>query len=631
MAYFSPKQILSAQTFKKGTIATIQAIAQRNDLHIEFAGDTLKIMDHHITLPLIPHPCNEANIALIRGSADSVALRLRYHNPKLHITLRPSEKIARQIFDTMEQIRCELCATTMTGIAHNLQAALEQYYQRLRIDHITDYDHTWLPEIIRLFVRQKVSGFSPPPIAQAMVDQWQSWIAERVSHEYDWRHLISLAEDQVAYGHAIHHVLTLLGFEIDCPTVVDPHDETHHSQESQERHESHSPHTPEQYPRDEFKPSAQESQSSSDPQNDTDHGPYQEDQDGFVSLKDQLGKTQPIPMAFPSGHVDKEERHGTYRVFTKDFDEEVDASALCSPEELTHLRILLDTQLRPLQGMILKLANRLQRRLLAKQKRFWEFDRQEGILDCARLARIVTTPMTPLSFKVEHESLFRDTIITVLIDNSGSMHGRPISIAALSVDILTRTLERCGVKVEILGFTTRAWKGGQARQRWLAENKPPNPGRLNDLRHILYKHADVSWRHMRKNLGLMLHPDLLKENIDGEALQWAHRRLMNRPEQRRLLLIISDGAPVDDSTLSANSGPYLEQHLRQVIDEIEKRSSVELIAIGIGHDVTRYYRRAVSLFDIDQLASIIIGQLAELFEEKEGKYRRSKSTHPRSK
>ena len=315
----------------------------------------------------------------------------------------------------------------------------------------------------------------------------------------------------------------------------------------------------------------------------------------------------------PSRH--NEARGPDYKPFTTKFDEVIHAEDLCDSDELTRLRAYLDKQLAHLQGVVGRLANRLQRRLMAQQNRSWEFDLEEGTLDPARLPRVVMDPFQPLSFKQEQDTNFRDTVVTLLLDNSGSMRGRPITVAATCADILARTLERCGVKVEILGFTTRAWKGGQARESWLQSGKPANPGRLNDLRHIIYKSADAPWRRARKNLGLMMREGLLKENIDGEALDWAHKRLLGRPEQRRILMVISDGAPVDDSTLSVNPGNYLERHLRFIIEEIETRSPVELIAIGIGHDVTRYYRRAVTIVDAEELGGVMTEKLAELFEE----------------
>ncbi len=302
-----------------------------------------------------------------------------------------------------------------------------------------------------------------------------------------------------------------------------------------------------------------------------------------------------------------------YKVFTAQFDETVDAEDLCDSDELTRLRNFLDQQLQAMQGVVARLANKLQRLLMAKQNRTWDFDLEEGLLDTARLSRVVIDPMSPLSFKMERDMDFRDTVVTLLLDNSGSMRGRPIMVAAMCADILARTLERCAVKVEVLGFTTRAWKGGNARERWLNEGKPAQPGRLNDLRHIIYKAADVPGRRTRKNLGLMMREGLLKENIDGEALIWAHSRLIARPESRRILMVISDGAPVDDSTLSVNAGNYLDKHLRQVIGEIETKSNVELVAIGIGHDVTRYYRRAVTILDAEQLAGAMTDQLIDLF------------------
>ena len=326
------------------------------------------------------------------------------------------------------------------------------------------------------------------------------------------------------------------------------------------------------------------------------------------------GLRRPEPWRPNQSVLENPEAFG-YKVFTRAYDEIVGAEELCDADELERLRAFLDKQLQALHGAVARLANRLQRRLLAQQNRGWDFDLDEGMIDAARLARVIVDPMHPLTFKQERETEFRDTVVTLLLDNSGSMRGRPIMVAACSADILARTLERCGVKVEILGFTTRAWKGGHAREQWLNAGKPAFPGRLNDLRHIVYKSADAPWRRSRRNLGLMMREGLLKENIDGEALAWAHNRLLARPEQRRILMMISDGAPVDDSTLSVNSGSYLERHLRQVIEEIETRSPVELVAIGIGHDVTRYYRRAVTVTDAEELAGVMTDKLAELFDE----------------
>mgnify|MGYP000344890487 CR=1 FL=1 len=346
----------------------------------------------------------------------------------------------------------------------------------------------------------------------------------------------------------------------------------------------------------------------------TDDGDYSEsDGDGFMAGE---GDEEPAgPSQWDKPWMINDFTAGnTYKAYSTAHDEVVDAEALCEVDELERLRHQLDQQLAHLQGVVSRLANRLQRRLMAQQNRGWDFDLEEGILDAAKLARIVSTPSTSLSFKQEQDTDFRDTVVTLLIDNSGSMRGRPITIAALSADILARTLERCGVKVEILGFTTRQWKGGQSRERWVDSGKPPKPGRLNDLRHIIYKSADAPWRRARRNLGLMMREGLLKENIDGEALMWAHDRLLRRPEDRRILMVISDGAPVDDSTLSVNQAGYLEGHLRKVIDWIEKQSPVQLAAIGIGHDVTRYYKRSVTIMDVEQLGGTIIEQLADLFE-----------------
>ncbi|MGN6684983.1 MAG: cobaltochelatase CobT-related protein, partial [Devosia sp.] len=391
---------------------------------------------------------------------------------------------------------------------------------------------------------------------------------------------------------------------------------------------------PEQGQDDEKTPEQGEGESE-DAEADEDQAPGDSDETGETEGTDQdfqetdddqpgeAGDEAPLPP--PGANAKEFSNQFNYKIFTQKFDEIVKAAELCPPEELDQLRALLDKQLESLAGAVARLANKLQRRLMAQQSRSWEFDLEEGLLDTARLTRVVTDPLGALSFKHERDTDFRDTVVTLLIDNSGSMRGRPITIAAICGDILARTLERCGVKVEILGFTTRAWKGGKSREAWLEAGRPANPGRVNDIRHIIYKGADEPWRHARRNLGLMMREGLLKENIDGEALDWARKRLMARSENRRILMVISDGAPVDDSTQSVNAGHYLEAHLRQVIEDIETRTPIQLVAVGIGHDVTRYYRRAVTLLDAEELAGALTDELAALFdEEPPGEVRRSR-------
>ncbi|NUB22671.1 cobaltochelatase subunit CobT, partial [Azospirillum formosense] len=454
----------------------------------------------------------------------------------------------------------------------------------------------------------------PPPAAEHAVSLWRGWIEERLGK--DLHGLAGHMADQDAYARAVRKLLT----ELDMEVGNDPDEPQEPEEDERDSGENENEPNKGQTQGEDDTQSQAESMTSQETQ-ESDQGEQADEgtgEEGDTEMGQGEGAEEPAGPGQPwrpEASRRNEPDPNAYKPFTTQFDEVVDAAELCDPEELARLRHMLDQQLVHLQGVISKLANRLQRRLLAKQQRSWEFDLDDGILDAARLARIVVNPVLPLSFKKEKEMDFRDTVVSLLIDNSGSMRGRPISIAAMSADILARTLERCAVKVEVLGFTTRAWKGGQARENWIASGKPANPGRLNDLRHIIYKDADQPWRRARKNLGLMLREGILKENIDGEALMWAHNRLIGRPEQRRILMVISDGAPVDDSTLSVNAGNYLERHLRQVIEYIETRSPVELVAIGIGHDVTRYYRRAVTIVDAEQLGGTMMNKLAELFDE----------------
>src|SRR5436190_1087074 len=431
----------------------------------------------------------------------------------------------------------------------------------------------------------------------------------------DLDRLERLIENQARFGHAIHDLLDALDMGEDRSSEADDEEGAAGEQDKQKEQSGQEGEGEQSEDSD---ATADQAEMSGEEMTDS-TAEAAEALSAEMSDDSEMGDSEaPADPRRPRKHGANEPRGPDYRPFIAKFDEVLAADELCEPEELDRLRGYLDKQLSHLQGVVARLANRLQRRLMAQQNRAWEFDLEEGLLDPARLSRVIVDPLHPLSFKHEKETSFRDTVVTLLLDNSGSMRGRPITVAATCADILARTLERCGVKVEILGFTTRAWKGGQSREAWIAAGKPANPGRLNDLRHIIYKSADAPWRRARKNLGLMMREGLLKENIDGEALDWAHKRLLGRAEQRKILMMISDGAPVDDSTLSVNPGNYLERHLRWIIDEIENRSPVELIAIGIGHDVTRYYRRAVTIVDAEELGGAITEKLAELFSETHG-------------
>ncbi len=596
-----------AETFKRALAGTARAIAADPEMEVTFGAQLPGLSGKEAQLSEPSRAIDTREAAIIRGQADAAGLRLAEHDAKLHATLLPGGVQARTMFEEAEQARVEARGTrAMCGMAANLAAALEERY-RQALPGDAPPESVPLESALGLLIREKLTGTLPGPLT-AIADAWRPWIEERAARAIS--RLPDLLDDQQAFGRETRNIIRALdlGDELgEEPT------------EGEDSNESQSP------------DSSEDGQSEDGAESDGgDVGDMMESGgeagEGEAALEDFDGtgtpdgdsdmQMQEEDTARQSPQAGNNWLGGTsYRIYTARFDEVIGPEDLCSREELLRLRATLDKQLAQLHGVVARLANRLQRKLLAQQNRAWDFDLDEGILDAARLPRIIIDPMYPLSFKQEKEMDFRDTVVSLLIDNSGSMRGRPIMVAATCTDILARTLERCGVKVEILGFTTRAWKGGQAREAWLAAGKPAMPGRLNDLRHIIYKAADSPWRRTRVNLGLMMREGILKENIDGEALLWAHERLLARPEQRRILMIISDGAPVDDSTLSVNSGGYLEQHLREVIRGIETRSPVDLIAIGIGHDVTRYYRRAVTISDAEELGGAMTTQLSDLFSQ----------------
>jgi cobaltochelatase CobT len=548
-------------------------------------------------------------VAITRGIADSIALRLACHDPAVHRANAPKGKAARAVFDAVEQARVEaLGARRMTGVAGNLSAMLEDRYHRGNYHEVTDRADAPLEDAVALMVRERLTGAVPPASSRKIVDLWRDFVEDRAGK--DLARLTGAIEHQDRFAGAVRELLASLRMD-DSPGSEAGDDEQDGDREGGEEDSegaSDSAEGSEAASAEEIEAAADDGEAGEAEASDATAEQWADDDEMADARDAGEARRADAPFSNLPPAID-------YRVFTPRFDEEVKAEELCDIAELDRLRSYLDKQLAHLQSAVGRLANRLQRRLMAQQSRAWDFDLEEGLIDAARLSRVVVDPLHPLSFKAERDTEFRDTVVTLLLDNSGSMRGRPITVAANCADILARTLERCGVKVEILGFTTRAWKGGQSREAWLQAGKPPNPGRLNDLRHIVYKAADAPWRRARRNLGLMMREGLLKENIDGEALLWAHGRLAARPEQRKILMMISDGAPVDDSTLSVNPGNYLERHLRYVIEEIETRSPVELIAIGIGHDVTRYYRRAVTIVDAEELAGAMTEKLAELFDQ----------------
>ncbi|CAH1677748.1 Aerobic cobaltochelatase subunit CobT [Hyphomicrobiales bacterium] len=607
----SPKEA-PTEPLKQAVATTLRAIARQPELEVAFSADKPALTPGRARLSEPPRRMSPHDVALLRGQADAMALRLACHNDVTHRKLAPQGAAARAVFDAVEQARVEaIGARRMTGVGDNLTAVLEERFQRANLQGITDRDDAPIEDAIALMVRERLTGRAPPAAAQGIVDLWRDVIEAKAGKDLD--SLLGTIENQRSFARGIRDLLTHLDMaeDADSEGEQDESDDSQEEGDKQEQGEGESQEdaSAEQGDIELTDEASDEMEDGTSETAEAPQGEVPDDSDAFD--EDDADEAWRPP---PPRH--NEPRGPDYSVYTNQFDEVIAAEDLCDPEELARLRSYLDKQLDNLQGVVARLANRLQRRLLAQQSRSWEFDLEEGMLDPARLSRVVTDPFQPLSFKREKDTDFKDTVVSLLIDNSGSMRGRPITVAATCADVLARTLERCGVKVEILGFTTRAWKGGQSREVWLQNGKPVNPGRLNDLRHIIYKAADAPWRRVRRNLGLMMREGLLKENIDGEALDWAHKRLLGRPEQRRILMVISDGAPVDDSTLSVNPGNYLERHLRHVIAEIEERSPVELIAIGIGHDVTRYYRRAVTLVDAEELGGVMTEKLAELFEEK---------------
>ncbi len=605
--------------FKSAIGATVRAMTQEPQLEVNHgSGERAALHADRATLPGSVKRLSGDAITEMRGTADALALKRRYHNTRLHETRMPAEEMARDAYDALETARCEaIGARDMAGVSDNLAAAAEARCRKLGFTHAEQREDVPITEILRLLAAEALTGRPPPACAEKALALWRPLIEPKIAPEL--RQLSDNADNQGAYADVARRILSQLNLASERDSADQPQDEDGEEEDdgadgqgAEEDIDNQSRGDDEQDQASDAGAQALETEGEDRNESEDPADAAEMEMAAAPEAGDEGAEMDDRPNLPQFGDEQDESR---YRVYTAEFDEVVAAEELCDPDELTRLRRILDQQLQHLQGVVARLANRLQRRLLAQQTRGWVFDLEEGLLDTARLARVVANPTLPLSYKQETEAEFRDTVVTLLIDNSGSMRGRPIGIAAISADILARTLERCGVKVEILGFTTRAWKGGRAREAWVDAGKPPKPGRLNDLRHIIYKSADAPWRRARKNLGLMLREGLLKENIDGEALMWAHQRALARPEQRRILMVISDGAPVDDTTQSVNASNYLERHLRMVIDFIETRSEVELIAIGIGHDVTRWYRRAVTIVDAEELGGTMTEKLAELFEE----------------
>jgi len=600
------------ERFKDVLAGASRAVAHDSEIELGFTADAPHLAGRQTKVPTPTRNLPPEQVALARGFADSFALKLRHHNAKLHNARAPSEPAARAVYDAVEMVRYEaLGSRNYPGMRANLAAALDMRTHADPITRAQSANEVPIQGAVALLLREKLTGEAPPPEAAKGIAFLRDWIDEKAADDFD--RLALCLDDQQAFQEMVLSMLEhleLVRAEVppESPDQDEEEQDGEQDQQDEEKNEDESEEEDQSRAETRGEDKGEPSEETSDERQEDDSD---SDEEGEGDAQDDEG-VLPVRPNRPFSDLPPD---FNYTAYTTKFDETVTATDLCDAEELARLRGFLDQQLAPFQGAVSKLAHRLQRRLMAQQNRIWDFDQEEGLLDAARLARIVIDSTHSLSYKVERDTDFRDTVVTLLIDNSGSMRGRPIGIAAISADIMARTLERCGVKTEVLGFTTRAWKGGQSREQWLAAGRPPKPGRLNDLRHIIYKQADEPWRRAKANLGLMMREGLLKENIDGEALLWAHNRLIARTEERRILMVISDGAPVDDSTLSVNNGTYLERHLRQVIAWIETRSPVELIAIGIGHDVTRYYRRAVTIMDAEQLGGAMVEQLAALFDK----------------
>lgn len=601
-----------SEPFKKALGEATRAMAGDAELTVSYSIDPPGRTNDGLRLPQVSRRMTRSEVMLARGTADASALRIRFHSDSTHARYTPRGEVARGLYEAMETARCEsLGARAMPGVADNLDAKLADDAGKRAFADVSQLADAPVADAAAMLLRSLATGREPPKEAAQVLNLWRDNLNDLAGGSMD--DLVGVLDDQQAFAKKAWEVIRDLGYGDQLGEDPDAPDEDQNDGDEDEAEDDAASDDgddggDEDMQDDDFAPEDSESADTQRAEMEAQLDESDSDDDEQVPADDE-GTPPDAPPQVPDSEASPD-----YKIYTRAHDEQIFAEELCDEAELERLRSYLDKQLEPLKGAVSRLANKLQRRLQAQQNRSWEFDLEEGILDAGRLARVVTNPTTPLSFKMENETEFKDTVVTLVIDNSGSMRGRPISIAAISADVLARTLERCQVKVEIVGFTTKAWKGGQAREDWLKQGRPANPGRLNDLRHIIYKSADSPWRRARRNLGLMMREGLLKENIDGEALEWAHRRIAARPEQRKIMMVISDGAPVDDSTLSVNPSNYLERHLRDVIAMIEKRKSVELLAIGIGHDVTRYYQRAVTITDVEQLAGAMTEQLASLFE-----------------
>ena len=591
------------ERFKSAVSSAIKVISEKFDVEISF-GNSANTKKNSLNLPELINLKNLQDFTNMRAFADSEALKIKYTNKKIYLKNEPKGATAKTLYAIAERIRCEkIGSDKLIGIKNNITQSYENKFKNKKLSEIKTESDVPISEAFELYLRSHFFDIKQNETKKKILSYWKKSFDKNLKKRIN--ELDKNLNDQNKFSNLIAELIENLEFEDIDKKEKNEQDET--SKESPSLNEDKS---------DE----KQLQDNEQDKENQTELSAIDSDLDSLkenenLDKKETTKKTvdKDLSKNLKNSFIQK------YKVFTNEYDEIEEAEDLENEEEISRLRKNLDQQLISLQNVIAKLANKLQRQLMAKQNRSWEFDLEEGVLDSSKLSRIITDPFNPHSFKIEKETEFKDTIVTLLIDNSGSMRGRPISVAAICADILSRTLERCSVKVEILGFTTKNWKGGKSREKWNINNKPTNPGRLNDLRHIIYKSADKPWRQSKKNLGLMLKEGLLKENIDGEALLWAFKRISLRKEERKILMVISDGAPVDDSTLSVNSGDYLEKHLKKTVKWIEENSNIEILAVGIGHDVTRYYKKAIKITDVQELGDVMINQLTKLFSEKNKK------------
>ena len=597
------KEILK-ERFKSAVSSAVKVISEKFDLEIKF-GTNISSKKNSLNLPEVLSLKNLQDFTNLRAFADSEALKIKYTDKKIYLKNEPEGTIGKSLYAIAEKVRYEkIGSDKLKGIKNNITKCYENKFKNKKIEEIKTEADVPITESFELYMRSHFFKIKPNKATKKILSYWQDLFDKNLKKKL--KELDNCLENQSKFNHIVSEMINNLDFADTNSKEKEEQKETQKNKSSSENDsgENNQANKEEENQENEYNFNIDDADINSMNENDSLNQNEAEEIKGDPNLKKRYQK-----------NLFKD----NYKIFTNEYDEIKEAEELENEEEIIRLRKNLDQQLINLQNVIAKLANKLQRLLLASQNRSWEFDLEEGMLDASKLSRVIIDPLHHLSYKNEKQTEFKDTVVTLLIDNSGSMRGRPISVAAICADILSRTLERCSVKVEILGFTTKNWKGGKSREKWNLSNKPANPGRLNDLRHIIYKSADKPWRLSKKNLGLMLKEGLLKENIDGEALLWAFKRIVTRKEERKILMVISDGAPVDDSTLSVNSGDYLEKHLKQTVKWIEENSNIEVLAVGIGHEVTRYYKRAIKIADVQELGDVMINQLTKLFSKKSKK------------